>query len=81
VVPDPVFRNQFGRERVRPARAGPTRIVGRATVDTAAYLLSSIRRSPKLLLQRETAGFNAAIAGPSAALFAEWADDITVVTR
>jgi AcrR family transcriptional regulator len=51
----------------------------RATVDTAAYLVSSIRHSPKLqlLLQRETAGFNAAIAGASEALFREWTDDIS----
>ncbi len=50
-----------------------------ATVDTAAYLLASIRRSPKLqlLLQRESAGFNAAIAGASDALFAEWTEDIS----
>jgi AcrR family transcriptional regulator len=49
-----------------------------ALADTAAYLLHTIRSSPRLrqLLQREGQGLSATIAGASDALFHEHADDL-----
>lgn len=51
---------------------------GRSLVDAAAYLLETIRNSPKLqlLLHREGSNFNSTIAGASEALFRQWIDDV-----